>query len=102
MDIRSSVEGLKTLLGGPTTTTKPQTAGHGTEQIGGSFASDRATVSSAGSEVAQAASESDVRMERVTAVRTALAAGTYSVPASAVAGKVVDGMLAQGQSIAGK
>ncbi len=34
-----------------------------------------------------------VRTEKVTAVQPALAAGTYNVPASAVASKVMDAML---------
>ena len=75
MDIRNSVEGLKTLLGVPPT-----------------------TLSSAGTEVAQTASESEVRMDKVASVHAALAAGTYNVPASAVAGKVVDAMLGGEQS----
>lgn len=102
MDIRSSVDGLNALLGGPSSAAKPEPTRHGTEQLTGSLSSDHATVSSAGSEVAQAASESDIRMDKVTAVQAALAAGTYSVPASAVASKVIDGMLAQGQSSAGE
>jgi anti-sigma28 factor (negative regulator of flagellin synthesis) len=37
-------------------------------------------------------------MERVAAVQGAIAAGTYSVPASKVAGKVMDAMLSGAQS----
>lgn len=54
---------------------------------------DVATLTSAGSVAAQSASDSDVRMDKVTAVQQALAAGTYSVPASAVADKMIDQML---------
>jgi negative regulator of flagellin synthesis FlgM len=50
-------------------------------------------LSSAGSEVSQAAGEDGVRMEKVASIQTAIAAGTYGVPASAVARKVVDAML---------
>jgi anti-sigma28 factor (negative regulator of flagellin synthesis) len=39
------------------------------------------------------AAESDVRTDKVAAVQAALEAGTYDVPASAVASKVVDAML---------
>ena len=43
--------------------------------------------------MSQAASGEDVRTEKVAAVQAALAAGTYNVPASAVASKMVDAML---------
>ncbi|MGC2639102.1 MAG: flagellar biosynthesis anti-sigma factor FlgM, partial [Acidobacteriaceae bacterium] len=54
---------------------------------------DEATLSPAASLAAQAAPDSDVRMDKVAAVQQALAAGTYNVPAGAVAGKVIDQML---------
>jgi negative regulator of flagellin synthesis FlgM len=100
MDTRNSLDGLKTLLGVPSTgSTKPQSAKNtpATEATG--LAGDRATLSSAGSEVAQAATDSDVRMDKVAAVQAALAAGTFNVPASAVAEKVVDAMLGSGNSL---
>ncbi len=56
-------------------------------------AADLATLTSAGSVAAQSAPDSDVRMDKVTAVQQALAAGTYNVPASAVADKMIDQML---------
>jgi len=93
MDIRSSLDGLKSLLGvdpTPPAATQPRS----NPATGGSaLASDRATLSSAGSEVSQTASESDVRTDKVASVQAALEAGTYNVPASAVASKVVDAML---------
>jgi negative regulator of flagellin synthesis FlgM len=98
MDIRSSMDGLRSLLGvNPTPSPAPQSKG-GAAAAGSSFDSDRATFSSAASEVSQAASGDSVRMDKVAAVQSALAAGTYSVPASAVASKVVDSMLAGGLS----
>ena len=97
MDIRNSLDGLKSLLGvnppAPAATQPRNAAAAG----GSALASDRATLSDAGSEVSQTASESDVRTEKVTAVQAALAAGTYNVPASAVASKVVDAMLGSDQ-----
>jgi flagellar biosynthesis anti-sigma factor FlgM len=98
MDIRSSLDGLKTLLGvtpaAPSATSRAQA---GRQAEGGSLSSDRATLSSAGTEVAQGAADGDVRAEKVAEIQAALAAGNYSVPASAVASKVVDAMMGRGK-----
>jgi negative regulator of flagellin synthesis FlgM len=42
---------------------------------------------------AAAAPDSDVRMDKVAEIQQALASGSYNVPASAVAGKMIDQML---------
>ena len=93
MDIRNSLDGLKSLLGvnppAPAATQPRSTAATG----GSALASDSATLSSAGSEVSLTAAESDVRMDKVASIQAALEAGTYNVSASAVASKVVDAML---------
>ena len=97
MDIRSSLDGLKSLLGvTPPTTAAPQ-ARSGGVAMGSGLGSDQATFSSAGSEVSLTASEPGVRTDMVASVQAALAAGTYNVPASAVASKVVDSMLGREQ-----
>lgn len=97
MDIRNGVEGLRTLLGVPSTSqAQTQPIKNQAETSADSLKGDSATLSSAGSEVSQVASTSDVRMEKVAAVQAAIAAGTYHVPPSAVAGKVVDAMLGDG------
>lgn len=94
MDIRSSLDGLKSLLGtAPAAPSSPQQAKAGATAAAGALGSDRATLSSAGSEVAQTAADSEVRMDKVASVQAALAAGTYDAPASAVASKLVDAML---------
>ncbi|HEY6490675.1 MAG TPA: flagellar biosynthesis anti-sigma factor FlgM [Terracidiphilus sp.] len=100
MEIRNSIDALKTLLGSPTaaTPTGGQRAKSESPEGIGSLAGDRATLSSAGSGVSQAAAAPDTRLEKVAAVQAALAAGTYQVPAAAVAQKVVDSMLSQGES----
>jgi len=99
MDIRGGVDGLKTLLGVPSTgPAQPGPAKSEASSSTSGLAGDSATLSSAGSEISEATSGSDARMERVAAVQGAIAAGTYSVPASAVAGKIVDTMLSGGQS----
>jgi negative regulator of flagellin synthesis FlgM len=99
MDIHNGVEGLKTLLGVPSADlAQTQTWKNAETASTGAFAGDRATLSSAGSEIAQTSADSGVRMEKVAAVQAALAAGTYSVPAKAVAEKIADAMLGAGQS----
>lgn len=96
MDIRSSMDGLRSLLGvNPTASSAPQ-GKSGTSAAGSSFDNDRATFSSAASEVSQSVSGESVRADKVAAVQAALADGTYNVPASAVASRVVDSMLASG------
>ena len=94
MDIRSSLDGLKSLLGvTPAATTVTQKSNPAAPNSTGGLGSDRATFSSAGSEVSLSASDSGIRTDKVAAVQAALAAGTYNVPATAVASKMVDAML---------
>ena len=57
---------------------------------GGSL--DSASLSAAGM-ASQSADVSDVRMSKVTELRQAIGSGTYNVPASAVADKMVEGLL---------
>lgn len=98
MDIRSGLDGLKTLLGvSQATPIAPQGARSSQAAETSSMGSDRATLSSAGNEVSQTAADGGVRMDKVTGIQAALAAGTYNVPASAVASKMVDAMLGGGQ-----
>jgi len=98
MDIRSSLDGLKTLLGvSPAAATNTQKPRGSQAPETGSLSSDRATLSSAGSEVALTVSEGGVRTEKVAQIQAALEAGTYSVPSSAVATKMVDAMLGGGK-----
>jgi flagellar biosynthesis anti-sigma factor FlgM len=94
MDIRSSLDGLRSLLG---VTGQPAGSTSRTNAQAGALASgsDRATLSSAGSEVSESASADGVRMDKVAAVQQALQAGTYDVSASAVASKMVDAMLSR-------
>jgi len=93
MDIRNSLEGWKSLLGVDSTAaaaTRPARSAQADETAIGR---DRATLSSAGSEVSQALGEDGVRADKVASIQASLAAGTYDVPAAAVATKVLDAML---------
>ena len=54
---------------------------------------DQAQLSTTASQVAQSAATSDVRLDKVASIQSALQAGTYSVPTSAVAQKVIDSLL---------
>lgn len=99
MEVLGGLDSLKSLLGVPATRTAAQpSAGKDSNATGGSLQGDRATFSQAGSEIAHGALASEIRSEKVESVRASLAAGTYSIPASAVASKVVDSMFAGGAS----
>jgi flagellar biosynthesis anti-sigma factor FlgM len=52
-------------------------------------------VSVTAGQLAQSAAGSDVRLDKVSSIQQAIQAGTYNVPASAVAQKVLTSMLAQ-------
>lgn len=98
MEIRNGLDSLRALLGvNAANPAAPQNANNAKAAAGGGIEADQATVSSAANEVSQAASGEGVRTEKVAAIQAALAAGTYSVPATAVASKLVDAMLAGGQ-----
>ena len=93
MDIRNSLDGLRSLLGVNPAAQPATGAKSSATTTGSALVSDQATLSSAGSEVSLTAGEDGVRMDKVAAVQAAMVAGTYSVPASAVASKLVDAML---------
>lgn len=94
MDIRTGLDGLRSLLGvsqPSPSSTQPAKSGGATGT--GPLSSDSAILSSAGSEVAQSATETGVRMDKVSQIQAALASGTYNIPAAAVASRMVDAML---------
>lgn len=97
MDIRNSLEGLKSLLGVNASTQPATAARSGPARAQSALSSDHATLSSAGSQVSLTAGEDGVRPEKVAGIQAALASGTYNVPPLAVASKMVDAMLG-GQS----
>lgn len=65
---------------------------------GSALDSERATLSHGAGDVSQPAINECVRLEKVAAIRAALAAGTYSVPEAAVASKLVESMMSGGHS----
>jgi negative regulator of flagellin synthesis FlgM len=81
-------------LGVQSPSSAPASSRSAEQARGNELTGDRATLSSAGNEVSLESGSDGVRMDKVAAVQSALAAGTYSVPASAVASKMVDAMLA--------
>ena len=93
MEIHNSLDGLKSLLGVSSAAPAPSETRSSATASGSGLGSDRATVSNVASEAAQSAGDDGVRMDKVASVQAALAAGTYNVPASAVAMKLVDSML---------
>jgi negative regulator of flagellin synthesis FlgM len=97
MDIRSSLDGLKSLLGVNPAPQQTTAARSSATTSTSALSSDRATLSSAASEVLLTAGEDGVRTDKVAGVQAAIAAGTYNVPTSAVASKMVDAMLGGGQ-----
>jgi flagellar biosynthesis anti-sigma factor FlgM len=98
MEIRNNAEALKAFLGvsSPGSTQAAQIRNNGSTVAQAAFEGDQATLSHAGTEVSQSAAEGGVRADKVMAIQQALAAGTYSVSASALAGKVIDAMLGGG------
>lgn len=96
MEIRNDAEALKAMLGvasAPAAGPHQVRVGDAGSAQAAALSGDQVTFSEAATEVSQAATQSEVRMDKVAAIQQALAAGTYSVPSSAVAGKVIDSML---------
>jgi negative regulator of flagellin synthesis FlgM len=95
MDVsNNNLDGLRSLFGVETRSTAPAATRNGAQAGASELTGDHATLSNAGSEASLGSAGDGVRMEKVAAVQAALAAGTYSVPASAVASKMIDAMLA--------
>lgn len=98
MEIRNSADALKAFLGVSSSESlksaaqrKPE-AGKPSPLLTG----DAATLSGVGAAMQSAGDDDGVRLDKVAAVQQALAAGTYNVPASKVAEKVVETMLNAG------
>jgi flagellar biosynthesis anti-sigma factor FlgM len=93
MNIRNGLDGLASLLGVTSTSTSAPQSRANAAASPSALTSDQATFSSAGSQVALTAADSDVRPDKVSSIQSALESGTYNVPASMVASKMVDAMI---------
>jgi flagellar biosynthesis anti-sigma factor FlgM len=78
-------------VGSTAAATSAKTQGSTASQVGGGSL-DSASLSAAGG-LAQSTEVSDVRMNKVTELRQAIASGSYNVSASAVADKMVESLL---------
>jgi len=92
MNVNNDLQGLQQLLSSQEVAKGESGKRSAAAQQAGSGV-DEATLSSAASVAAQTAPDADVRMEKVAAVQQALAAGTYSVPSTDVANRMIESML---------
>jgi negative regulator of flagellin synthesis FlgM len=94
VEIRNNLNGLNGTSNSSPVSNQSETAAQITHETANAMQNtDRATLSAAGAGISQSAPDADVRLEKVTAIQQALADGTYNIPASAVASKMVDAML---------
>ena len=95
MEIRNSLSGLNAINNPTPVSNQEGTAARSADITAPTTQNtdDRATLSTAGADISQATPNGDVRWEKVAAIQQALAAGSYNIPASAVASKLVDSML---------
>jgi negative regulator of flagellin synthesis FlgM len=92
MNVNNNLQGLQQLFSSDPVARAEN--GGGSAGVGAvESRTDEATLSSAASAAAQSAPDADVRMDKVVEVQQALAAGTYQVPSSAVADKMIEQML---------
>jgi negative regulator of flagellin synthesis FlgM len=91
MNVHNNLQGLQQLFASQEVA--GNSSGRTASPESGSGSADEATLSSAASAAAQAAPDSDVRMEKVAQVQKALAEGTYSVASSDVANRMIETML---------
>jgi negative regulator of flagellin synthesis FlgM len=96
MNVRNGIENLSQIFPAQSTpgvapaksTNPPQSEGFGT---------DKAQLSEAATQVAQSATDSDIRLDKVASIQAALQAGTYEVSAADVAQKIIASMLESGK-----
>jgi flagellar biosynthesis anti-sigma factor FlgM len=96
MNVRNGIENLAQILPAQTAQQVPPPKTDNPAQSN-SLAVDKAQVSSVATQVAQSAAASDVRLDKVANIQSALQAGTYQVPASDVAKSVIASLLTSGK-----
>jgi negative regulator of flagellin synthesis FlgM len=104
MEIRNNAEALKAFLGVSSSqpAKSPALNGSEAEKLRAAFKGDEAKLSGLGAAMQSAVGHDAVRMDKVAEVQRALAAGTYNVPATEVADKVIQAMLGAGVEAKGK
>jgi flagellar biosynthesis anti-sigma factor FlgM len=99
MNVNNGIENQNQILPSQTRATTavanaaPATVHASSNQPSQVLAEDKAQLSNAAKQVAQSAAAPEVRMDKVASIQSALEAGTYQVPASDVAKKVIASML---------
>ncbi|HEX4037137.1 MAG TPA: flagellar biosynthesis anti-sigma factor FlgM [Acidobacteriaceae bacterium] len=93
MNVQNNLQGMQQLFSSQEVTKAENARPGAAAQATTGSSTDQATLSSAASVAAQTSPDADVRMEKVAEVHQALGQGTYSVPSSEVAGKMIDQML---------
>lgn len=95
MSITKGIENLSQIF--PAQASPPATAAKSSSppQSEG-LGADKAELSTVATQVAQSAATSDVRLDKVASIQSALQAGTYNVSAADVAQKIITSMLSQG------
>jgi flagellar biosynthesis anti-sigma factor FlgM len=93
MNVNNNLQGLQQLFPSPDVARAESGAAQSGSASQVQSGTDQATLSPVASLAASAAPDSDVRMDKVAEVQQALVSGTYSVPASEVAGRMIDHML---------
>lgn len=93
MNVNNDLQGMQQLFSSQEVSKAQSSATQAATTQESVIGSDEATLSSAASYAAKAAPDSDVRMDKVDQVQQALAAGTYNVPSTEVASKMIDQML---------
>jgi flagellar biosynthesis anti-sigma factor FlgM len=93
MNVNNNLQGMQQLFSSEPVTRAENGREDSAGAVGAGGGRDQATLSSAASLASTTAPDADVRMDKVAEIRQALAAGSYQVPASAVADKMINQIL---------